>query len=255
MLAAFKIPGFDRNGRYLARISARSALFSDFQVLLLTSVDRSVSGFRNAVITENRLARASHASRMKLYTELKGRYILDDSHPLFAAFLAEWIAAEAGSAKTLVAFVLFALNDRTVSGISCDWLFPHLQRAPSDLRLGDLTAHLQRCAASTHPEILRWTEKTLTRVAQHYLASVRDFGLAAGGSRKVSVRAALYAAPVRLILRALDLARVPPRDVLRHEAFKLLGIAPDEVIDALSELNRQGALRFRMQADIVELSL
>jgi hypothetical protein len=35
----------------------------------------------------------------------------------------------------------------------------------------------------------------------------------------------------------------------------LLGIAPEEVIDALSELNRQSALRFRIQADIIELSL
>jgi hypothetical protein len=59
---------------------------------------------------------------------------------------------------------------------------------------------------------------------------------------------------VRLLLRALEILRTPPLQVVRHEAFKILGIAPDEVIDALSQLNRQGDIRFRMQADVVELS-
>ena len=35
----------------------------------------------------------------------------------------------------------------------------------------------------------------------------------------------------------------------------MLALEPDEVIDALGELSRQGALRFRMQGDVVELTL
>jgi hypothetical protein len=49
--------------------------------------------------------------------------------------------------------------------------------------------------------------------------------------------------------------RVPQLQAVRHEAFKLLGIAPEEVIDALSQLNRHGDLRFRIQADVVELAV
>jgi hypothetical protein len=58
-----------------------------------------------------------------------------------------------------------------------------------------------------------------------------------------------------LLLRALEILRVPPLQIVRHESFKILGIVPDEVIDALSQLNRQGDIRFRMQADVVELSM
>ena len=50
------------------------------------------------------------------------------------------------------------------------------------------------------------------------------------------------------------MARVPQLAVVRHESFKLLGIAQEEVIDALSQLNREGELRFRMQADVVEIN-
>ena len=37
--------------------------------------------------------------------------------------------------------------------------------------------------------------------------------------------------------------------------FRLIGLESHEVIDALSELSRQGKLGFRMQADVVELDL
>jgi hypothetical protein len=38
-------------------------------------------------------------------------------------------------------------------------------------------------------------------------------------------------------------------------AFKLLCLDTTEVIDALSEMNRVGALRFRMQGDVVEFDV
>ena len=37
--------------------------------------------------------------------------------------------------------------------------------------------------------------------------------------------------------------------------FRLLALEGIEVIDALGELNRQGELRFRMQADVIELGI
>jgi hypothetical protein len=69
------------------------------------------------------------------------------------------------------------------------------------------------------------------------------------------VRPSLQPAPVRLLLRALMLTGVPTSEIIRHDAFKVLGIAPGEVVNTLSELNRHGVLRFRMQADVIELSL
>jgi hypothetical protein len=107
------------------------------------------------------------------------------------------------------------MNDRLVADLGIEWLFPLLRRAPAELRVGDVRAFLGR-AARRHPEVARWSEETAAAVAQKYCASIRDFGLAKGTVRKVTVRPALYGSPVRLLVRAL---------------------------------------RFRMQGDVVELDL
>ena len=203
----------------------------------------------------NLLARATTSARTKLYTELKGRYILDPANPLFSSFLDEWGKVTNPEEKNLLAFTLLALNDRTVMVTSCEWLFPHLRKADSELRVTDLEVFLISLGKTSHTEIAQWTESTLQRVAQHYLATIRDCGLALGSINKRAHRPALYAAPVRLLLRALQISKLSPPEMISHECFKILGIAPGEVVDALSELNRQGAIKFRQQADVIELTL
>ena len=249
------VPALDQTGRLLARISSRSALATDFAMLMERVPEYRAAAFRATVIDDNILARTSVSAREKLYKEIKGRYLLDLDSPLFAAFLAEWRAHPDSHDRQLLAYILFALNDRTVFVTSRDWLFPHLRQASSELRIGDLIVFFQRLGKMNYSEVAAWTPITLTRVAQHYLASVRDFGLATGGTRKVAVRPSLQPGPVRLLLRALMLIGVPSAEIISHEAFKILGIAPGEVVDVLSELNRHGALRFRIQADVIELSL
>lgn len=255
MTSSTSIPGLGENCRLLARISSRSALATDFAMLMERVPEYRAAAFRASVIDENLLARSSASARAKLYQEIKNRYILDQDSPLFAAFLAEWRAHPDSHDRQLLAYTLFALNDRTVYLTSRDWLFPHLRQASSELRIGDLIVFFQLRGKTDYPEVAAWTPITLTRVAQHYLASVRDFGLATGGTRKIAVRPSLQPGPVRLLIRALMLSGVPSLEIIRHDAFKILGIAPGEVVDILSELNRHGALRFRIQADVIELTL
>ena len=249
------IPALDESGRLLARISSRSALATDFNVLMERVPEYRADSFRSAIVDDSVLARTSASARAKLYKEIKGRYILDLQSPLFAAFLNEWRAHPDSHDRQLLAYVLFALNDRTVFVTSREWLFPHLRQASSELRVGDLMVFFQKIGKRDHPEVADWTPTTITRVAQHYLASVRDFGLATGGTRKIAVRPSLRAAPIRLLLRALLLSGVAATEIVRHDAFQILGIPPREVVDTLSELNRHSTVRFRMQADVIELSL
>ena len=248
------IPALDPGARYTSRLSARSALYTDLQVLLHAQDFQSVSSFRSVVIDENGLARKSIAARKKTWQELKTRYILDPEHPLFAAFLKEWHRCGSEPERGLTAYVLLALNDRLVADLGTEWLFPRLRRAPAEVRIGDIKGFING-AANSRPEVGSWSEQTLTAVAQKYAASIRDFGLARGAVNKVTVRPALYGAPVRLLIRILRLIGVRPLDLIRAPIFRLLALDRDEVVDALGDLNRADALFFRMQGDIVELRI
>ena len=106
-----------------------------------------------------------------------------------------------------------------------------------------------------HIEVRSWSDQTRTAVAQKYAASIRDFGLAQGRVNKVTVRPALYGAPVRLLVRILRLVGVRPLDLVCAPIFRLLALDGPEVIEALGELNRTDALSFRIQGDIVELNI
>ena len=157
------------------------------------------------------------------------------------------------------------------NNLGTQWLFPLLRRAPVELRVADVLGFVER-RAENRREVATWSAHTRTAVAQKYAASVRDFGLARGTVRKVTVRPALYAAPVRLLGRALRLAGVGPLDLLRAPIFRLLALKGHEVVvgrprlrrrcrrgrrrvNALGELNGRDALRFRMQGDMVELDV
>jgi hypothetical protein len=249
------VPGLDLGARYSSRLSARSALFTELHQLIY-SEDCALSSaeYRSRVIDQNRLSKPSSSARTKLWKELKARYRLSADDPLFAAFWFEWKRCESEAERSLTAYVLFALNDRLVADLGTEWLYPLLRRAPADVRLADVLAFIER-AFRAHPEARAWSDETRIAVAQKYMASIRDFGLARGTIRKTSIRPALYGAPVRLLVQALRLAGVGPLDLVQAAAFRLLCLDTNEVIDALSEMNRIGALRFRMQADVVELDL
>ncbi len=249
------LPGLDPSAPYASRLSARSALYADL-CLLLDAVEgsRSAETLRAKVVDENCLARSSDSARRKIWQELKSRYLLDGYHPLFVAFWKEWKQCGSDPERGLTAYCLLALNDKLVADLGLEFLFPRLRRAPTELRSNDVLSYI-KTAAQAHPEVAAWSDNTVSAVAQKYCASIRDFGLAKGAIRKTTVRPALYGAPTRLLIRALRLIDTRDFDIVRAPIFKLIGLAESEVIDALGELNRQGALRFRMQGDVVELDL
>src|ERR1044071_9965762 len=129
------LPGLDSAAPYFARLSSRSALYSELR-LLLEGLDRPLASreYRSLVMEENRLMRASASARRKLWEELHCRYRLDREAPVFAAFWSEWSRSRSEPERSLTAYVLFALNDRLVTDLGTDWLFPLLRRGPAEVR-------------------------------------------------------------------------------------------------------------------------
>jgi Putative inner membrane protein (DUF1819) len=185
------VPALDPGVAWLSRLSARSALYTELRLLLDADHEPLASkAYCARVLEENCLARASGAARKKLWQELKSRYLLDPELPLFAAFWQEWRRCKSEAELGLTAYILLALNDRLVADLGTEWLFGYLRRAPAELHTEDVRCFIER-AGRTHPEVKHWTEHTRAAVAQKYLASIRDFGLAHGRVKKVTVCPAL----------------------------------------------------------------
>lgn len=250
------VPTLDPCTRYSSRLSARSALFTDLQLLLEGRSEPLTSDeYRKLVVEENCLTRPSTAARRKLWEELRKRYLLDRRRPLFVAFWSEWQRSKSAAERGLTAYVLLAMNDRLVADLGMQWLYGQLRRAPAELRVEEVRNFIRRVGEAGHPEVSEWTEDTQLHIAQHYMASIRDFGLASGKTKKLSLRPALYGSPVRLLVRSLRLASMNDLEVVWSPAFRLLALDGAEVIDAFGELNQQGELHFRMQGDVIELEI
>ena len=162
-----RIPGLASAEPYSSRLSARSALYTELRLLLDGHEGALGSGnYRYLVVEENCLTRGPVSARRKLWKELHARYRLDNADPLFAAFWQEWCRTKSEPERNLTAYILFALNDRLVTDLGTEWLFPLLQRSPAELRVADVREFLAR--ARHHPEVAKWSEKTTLAVAQKY---------------------------------------------------------------------------------------
>lgn len=154
------IPALNPRARYFSRLSARSALYTDLRLLFAGLQEPLSPGiYRQFVLDENRLFRSSFSARSKLWKELRSRYILDSSHPLFLAFWKEWKRCKSEQEFALTAYALFALNDRLVADIGKEWLFPNIRRAPHEIRVDDLL-HFIDNKAGLQPEINGWSLET-----------------------------------------------------------------------------------------------
>ena len=240
---------------YVSRLATRASLYADLQALL-AAVREPVSRaeYRRHVIEENALLRRTVAAREKSWKELAARYGVDGASPMFRAYLEEYRRASSERDRDLTSYALFALRDRLVCDLGTDWLYEYLRAAPAELRSVDVLAFLSS-REEAHPEIRGWSASSRENIASHYLSALKEFGLARGAQRKVSVRPSPGPAPVRFLLRALLSAGASQQAAVQSPLFRLLGLSLDEAVSLLFRLNADGALRCRIQGDVVELEL
>ena len=210
--------------------------------------------YRRRVIEENVLTRKSTAAREKAWKELAARYGIDGGALLFRSYLDEYRRAPSERDRALTSYLLFGLQDRLVCDLGTDWLYEYLRAAPAELRTVDVLAFLSS-RESSHPEIKGWSPSSRENIASHYLSALKEFGLARGAQRKMSVRPSPGPASIRFLLRALLLAGASNRAAVQSPLFRLLGLSLDETVELLFRLNADGSLCCRIQGDVVELDL
>jgi hypothetical protein len=241
--------------RYVANLAGASSMWAEMQALLDHKIaNLSTDAVRSLIVEENVLNKRTDVNRKKTLKKLTERYSLKRDNPVFAHFLTAYYTEVNSSQRALLGYLLLCANDLLVRRLSADWLAPRLARDGTALATDDLVKHVSDVGQKV-PALARWTPVTRLHVCQHYLGSVRDFGLAEGRVVKRSQRP--YAGS-RVLVYALQLGRLQglkPLDLLASDWMRVLGLDLDTAITRMYQLNAEGLAKFRMAGHVAELTL
>ncbi|MCL4534928.1 MAG: DUF1819 family protein [Bacteroidetes bacterium] len=207
---------------------------------------------RRLVLESNVAGKSSATSRTKLWRQLRQRYSLDINVPEYQALLAALRLTGSPRERGLICFLMLARNDRLFRELTLACVSRLLARQGAVVASATVDEYLADLAAERR---FSWTRETAVTVRQHALSALKDFGLLTGAVVKHTntpqpgPNVTLFAA------RLARLEGLTDRQIIGSRWFGLLGLTPAQVIDLLYAAAREGVLGFRMQAEVVELTL
>ena len=207
---------------------------------------------RRLVLESNVAGKTSAASRSKLWLQLRQRYALDINDPEYQALLAAMRHTGSPRERGYLCFLMFARHDRLFRQLTLACVSPLLARQGAVVASATVDDYLADLAAERR---FSWTRETAVTVRQHALSALKDCGLLTGAVVK---RTNTPQPGPNVTLFAARLGRLEgltDRQVIGCRWFGLLGLSPAQVVDLLYAAAREGVLAFRMQADVVELTL
>jgi len=236
-----------------AQLAAAGSVRHELEDLLAAAPpDASLAVYRELLLQENVAGKRSTVAREKAWVHLKARYLLDPSVPEYRTFAVAMRGTSDPGVRGPLCLLMLARVNRLFREVTLGCVSPHLGQANTVIDpMAIHDAVLCRVSASG----AEWSPITLKRVRQHILSSLKDFGVLRGSATKRTVTPRVGTAVALFATRLAKLEGLTDRQVLDAVWFRLLGLDRDRAIDVLYAVARSGLVTFRLQADVVELSL
>lgn len=236
-----------------ARLAAAGSRRAELQALLEAAPPgANLTDLRRLLLDANVAGKPSAVSRQKVWEQLRARYLLDPAIPEYRVFLQGMRSTSDPHERGSLCLLLFARSDRLFRELTLSCVSPLLVKPDTDVDSASL-ADCLGALAGQHG--FSWTEETEGTICRHALSALKDFGVLSGGVRKRTRRLRPGTVTALFAIRLGRLEGLTDRQVLESRWFRLLGLSLEPVVELLYAANRSGALRFRMQADVVDLSL
>ncbi|MCL4552491.1 MAG: DUF1819 family protein [Candidatus Marsarchaeota archaeon] len=236
-----------------ARLAAAGSRRSELEALLaIAPSDAGIPELRQLILESNVAGKSSAVSREKVWAQLRQRYVLDLQVPEYRGFAEGMRATNNPSERGLLCFLMFARTDRLFRELTLACVSPLFTKQGTPVDTVNVDDYLKGIVARHG---FSWTEETRVTVRQHALSALKDFGVLVGGVKKRTARPRPGQETTLFSVRLAKLEVLTDRQVLESQWFRLLGLNTDRVIELLYVANRAGKLNFRMQADVVELSV
>jgi hypothetical protein len=244
-------PVFKRDaGPYSARNTSKGALIEEAaRVFGAFSSGLPIEDVREQVLHGTLLSQRSSQNRKRIWTLLQQRYITSGL-PWLTALLIETSSQGAHRSEFVsLLYVLYALRDRLTFEFVTTVLWPKGSgSAVSRIDVLDLLK-----AATSQPQIDRWTESTRNKLAGSVLTALRDFGVLEGRQKKRLVRPRLPLSTAAALLRLMVTEGRRGRGLLEDPAWRLFLLTDSEVAQVLARLDQEGTIRFEKAGSTVIL--
>lgn len=237
-----------------SRLAGAGSLRPELEALLVAApTDATTAAYRDLVLQANATGKGSASARIQVWKRLRLRYVLDPTAPEFRAFL-EGMRSPAATTddRGLLCLLMLAWTDRLFRELTLSCVSPLLRRDGTAVDPATIDAEITRVA---HEGEYRWSQSTREHIRSHLLSALKDVGVLRGSAAKRIVRPRPGAASVVFAVRLARLEGLSDRQALSSRWFALLGLDDRAATDALHAAARKDILGFRVQADVVEITL
>ena len=239
--------------RWSARNSSKgSLLIESIKCLQFLAAGHSVAELRRAVQDEDLLGKRTWEARRTYWRLISWRYLTPPDSPVVGALSA--LACRGADDPVLrgALYFHFCLADRLTFDVATELLWAFQQQGREVISSAEVEAFI-RAQATSHPEVLGWSDSSLRKLASSTLSALRDFGRLGGGAKKRLARPPLPDELLLYVCKFLSAEGASAREIVGASEFRLWGRDPHEIGARLSHLSRSGAIRFEWSGEIAIL--
>lgn len=236
---------------YSSRLIKATALLPDTKALMASwDLSHNINFNLTNARKNNIFGKASRSRVEDILKIFRQRYFTD---PEVGNALVRLVQARV-SAKWIDPLLYFysAQNDETLRDIVLEVINPRRQAGFSDIHLDHVIRKLRDWAAEGKTTTV-WGEDTLLHVAQHSLASLRDFGILEGSSQKYLVPVILPIEPFAFIAFDLLKRNGSGERVLHSSEWELFNLKPNDVEEHMIEAHQQRLCEYFAAGAVIRL--
>lgn len=238
--------------KYTARISGVLSLIPETKIVLSEiAKGLTIEDTRKRVFDENILDKATIRSREKTFSAIKLRYLANQNIDK-NSFITLMNSKREEMIKNLILYYHLSKAESIVYDITTKCLFNKFKEGNLGITKADILGFLE-AQFEKHPELIKWTAKTRIRVAEHYLAIMKDFGFLKGRKKKMFNVPYVPWEVVLYVVYDLLQKELSSRQIIGSEDFKLFFIEKEELIRYMEEGSRKGIVGFKYRGNVYEI--
>ena len=226
-----------KNDELSSSIGHHGAYIWETKRILETYVEtQNYDAVREAVLEDNLLRKDSDSYRESILSEIARRYGIDKNGYTETPLIRVFKQPISDSLREWILYYEFS-QEPVVRLLTTELLFPKFDSGALFIEKTDVVQFIQGIE-SEYPSIRSWSENTRRRVAEHYLAAMKNFGLLEGSQRKEFRYVFVPDELVLYVLYSLFERNITTASaVVEHRDWKLLLMTTEDVRQRLRDLS------------------